>query len=73
MTRLYGNDPDVERAEFEDRRRRVHAQMEPVWSRCLQLELDVVLDFGLWSRQERDFLRGKMAALGALARLYSVT
>jgi len=73
MTRLYGDDPKVERAEFEDMWRRVHAQMEPVWSRCLQLGLDVVLDFGLWSRQERDVLRAKIAALGALARLYRVT
>jgi predicted kinase len=73
MTRLYGDDPDVERAEFEDMCRRVHAQMEPVWSRCLQLGLDVVLDFGLWSRQERDALRAKIVALGVLARLYRVT
>jgi predicted kinase len=47
--------------------------MEPVWSRCLQLGLDVVLDFGLWSHQERDVLRAKIVALGALARLYRVT
>jgi predicted kinase len=73
MTRLYGDDPKVEREEFEDMWRRVHTQMEPVWSRCLQLGRDVVLDFGLWSRQERDILRAKIAALGALARLYRVT
>jgi predicted kinase len=73
MTRLYGEDPHVERAEFEDMRRRVHGLMEPVWSRCLQLGLDVVLDFGLWSRQERDVLRAKVASLGASACLYRVT
>jgi predicted kinase len=73
MTRLYGEDPDVERAEFEDMRRRVHVLMEPVWSRCLQLGLDVVLDLGLWSRQERDVLRAKIAALGVSARLYRVS
>jgi predicted kinase len=73
MTRLYGDDPKVERAEFEDMCRRVHAQMEPIWSRCLQLGLDVVLDFGLWSRQERDVLRVKIGVLGAVARLYRVT
>jgi predicted kinase len=58
---------------MDDASRRIHAQMEPVWSRCLQLGLDVVLDFGLWSRQERDVLRAKIAALGGLARLYRVT
>jgi predicted kinase len=73
MTHLYSEDPDVERAEFEDMRRRVHVLMEPVWSRCLQLGLDVVLDFDLWSRQERDVLRAKIAALGALVCLYRVT
>jgi len=73
MTLLYGDDPHVERGEFNDMCRRVHALMEPVWSRCLQLGLDVVLDFGLWSRQERDVLRARIAALGALARLYRVT
>jgi AAA domain len=73
MTQLYGEDPHVECAELEDMRRRVHVLMEPVWSRCLQSGLDVVLDFGLWSRQERDVLRVKIAALGALARLYRVT
>jgi predicted kinase len=73
MTHLYGEDPDVQRAEFEDMRRRVHVLMEPVWSCCLQLGLDVVLDFGLWSRQERDVLRAKIAALSASARLYRVT
>jgi predicted kinase len=32
-----------------------------------------VLDFDLWSRQERDVLRAKIAALGALVCLYRVT
>jgi predicted kinase len=68
MTRLYGDDPDVGRAEFEEIRRRIHAQMERVWSPCLQLGLDVVLDFGLWLRQERDVLRAKIAARAALSR-----
>jgi predicted kinase len=46
--------------------------MEPVWSRCLQLGLDVVLDFGLWSSGTRR-LACQIAALGAFARLYRVT
>jgi predicted kinase len=73
MTGLYGDDPKVEPTEFEDMWRRVHAQMEPIWSRCLQLGLDVVLDFGLWSRQERAVLRVKIGVLVAVARLYRVT
>jgi predicted kinase len=73
MLHLYGADPPVARAEFEEMRRRVHALMEPLWSRCLQLGVDVVLDFGLWSRRERDSLRAVVAALGAAPRLYWVT
>ena len=38
-----------------------------------KLGVDVVLDFGCWTRQERDALRAKIAAIGAEARLYRVT
>jgi predicted kinase len=73
VTRLYGDDPDVKRAEFGDMRRRVQAQMEPAWSRCQQMGLDVVLEFGLSSRQQRDVLRAKIVALRASARPCRVT
>ncbi len=71
MTRLYGEDPPVE--QFPDFYRRVSEQLEEVWPRCLELGVDVVLDFGCWTRWERDALRAKIAAVGAEARLYRVT
>jgi predicted kinase len=71
MTRLYGDDPPVE--HFPEFCRRVSEQLEQVWPRCLELGIDVVLDFGFWSRRERDALRAKIIAIGAVARLYRVS
>lgn len=71
MARLYGNDPPVE--HFPEFYRRVSEQLEQIWPRCLELGVDVVLDFGFWTRRERDAFRAKVAAVGALARLYQVT
>lgn len=70
MARFYGNDPPPER--FPDLYRRVADQIGTVWPRCLELGLDVVLDFGFWSRQERDETRAKVAAVEAAARLLCV-
>jgi predicted kinase len=71
MTRLYGDDPPVE--HFAEYYRRVYEQLEDVWPRCLELGVDVVLDFGCWTRHDRDVLRTKIAAIGAEARFYRVT
>jgi predicted kinase len=71
MVRLYGVDPPGE--HFPDFRRRVSEQIDTVWPRCLQLGLDVVLDFGFWARSERDAVRAKIDMIGASARLYHVT
>jgi predicted kinase len=68
MTRLYGNDPPVE--HFAELYRRVCQQVEEVWPRCLELGLNVVLDFGFWTRQERDVVRARIAAMGAQACVY---
>ena len=67
MVRFYGNDPPIE--HFAEFYRRVSEQTEEVWSRCLELGLDVVLDFGFWTRRERDATREKILAIGAQARL----
>lgn len=47
--------------------------MDEIWPRCLELGVDVVLDFGFWTRQDRDATRAKISALGAQARLYRLT
>jgi predicted kinase len=71
MVRLYGDDPPVE--NFADFYWRIHGQVEEIWLRCLELGLDVVLDFGFGARQERDATRAKIITLGAEARLYRLT
>jgi predicted kinase/GNAT superfamily N-acetyltransferase len=71
MACLYGDDPPVERfAEFY---RRVWEQMADVWPRCLELGLNVVLDFGFWTRPERNAMRAKITALGGQPCLYRLT
>ena len=71
MARLYGNDPRVE--HFAELYRRVCQQVEEVWPRCLELGLNVVLDFGFWTRRDRDVVRARIAAMGAQACLYRLT
>jgi predicted kinase len=51
---------------------RVEAVMLPVWTRCLTLGVDVVLDLGFWSRASRDAARATVARCGATSRLYDV-
>jgi predicted kinase len=70
MARLYGDDPPAE--HFAEFYRKIYEQVEEVWLRCLELGLDVILDFGFWSR-ERDSTREKISALGAQAHLYRLT
>ena len=38
-----------------------------------ELGADVVLDFGWWTRRQRDAWRSKTAAIGGQVRLYRVT
>jgi predicted kinase len=47
--------------------------MDCCWMRCVELGLDVVLDYGFWNRRDRDEIRAKAAALGAKCCLYSVS
>jgi predicted kinase len=68
MSRLYGDNPPLEK--FADYYARVH---ELIWiyaTRLLELEQDVILDFGFWSKRSRDEARAKAAALGAAYKLY---
>jgi predicted kinase len=51
--------------EFEDKRERVEALLWGMGARALQLGVNVVLDYGLWARAERDDYRAKAEALGA--------
>ena len=53
----------------QPKRTAVEALQWKVAERALTLRLDVILDFGFWSRQERDEYRSRAKALGARAEL----
>ncbi|MFD0388927.1 AAA family ATPase [Tistrella bauzanensis] len=71
MKKLYGDDPPAE--QFAGCTNRVSELMEEMWTRCLQVGVDVVLDFGFWSRAERDRVRSVICSLGADCRLYRLS
>ena len=68
MARLFGRDPPEE--GFLEKAAAILELLEPLWTRCLCLGLDVVLDYGFWSRKERDEVRAVVERLGASASLY---
>jgi predicted kinase len=75
MISLYGgNRPDDPwtREQFDDYFRRVRAVIDGLWPRTLLAGADVILDFGLWSRADRDATRNLAADAGAQTRLYLV-
>ncbi|AWN47618.1 hypothetical protein DK419_15950 [Methylobacterium terrae] len=70
MARLFGEDPPAE--IFQEKVAATLALLEPVWTRCLFLGVDVVLDYGFWARSERDHARSLAQAHGGRALLYNV-
>lgn len=71
MRRLYGDDPLAER--FPDYAARVFGTMEAMWTRCLDLGTNVVLDFGFWSVAERAGARALVMAHGGEPLLYRLS
>jgi predicted kinase len=68
--RLFGNDvhDDSDDADFATHNTRHSAIEALLWetaSRALVLEVDVILDFGFWTRSERDEFRARAHDLGA--------
>lgn len=61
--------PDWDRDELDRLRSPVEELQWEMAARALTLGIDVVLDWGLWGRQERDDLRARAAALGAHAEI----
>ena len=71
MARLFGEDPPTD--TFHDRAASILDIMQPIWVRCLSLGLDVVLDYGFWSRAERDRVRAAVETIGATPVLWAVS
>ncbi|AWN54101.1 AAA family ATPase [Methylobacterium sp. 17Sr1-1] len=70
MARLFGENPPAE--TFPLHAAAILDLMEPIWTRCLRLGVDVVLDYGFWRRAERDHARRLAEGCGARALLYRV-
>ncbi|WP_026304506.1 AAA family ATPase [Kaistia granuli] len=73
--RLFGMDvhddsDDAEFAEHNARHATVEALLWETAARVLTLGVDVILDFGFWSRSERDEFRAKASDLGAGFRIH---
>ena len=70
MVRLYGEDPPA--GQFAERLDRVFALLDDQWMSVVRCGVDVVLDYGFWTRLARDTARGQAAAAGANSRLYAL-
>jgi predicted kinase len=71
MRQLYGQDPPAD--DFQDHANRIHAVMEAMWTRCLDIGTSVILDFGFWSRLERHRVASLVTAHGGEPSLYRVS
>jgi predicted kinase len=70
--RLYANSkatPHLEAAWWD----RVLSMLDEIWPKVLEHRIDVVLDFGFWSRQLRDNARRLALLVGGNAKLYRIT
>ena len=65
MARLYGEDPPAE--QFAERLERVFALLDDQWVRVVRSGVDVVLDYGFWTRASRDDSRGGVESTAASA------
>jgi predicted kinase len=68
LVRLFG--ADITMAENELFRGRLEGLLLDTAVRALELGVDVVLDFGVWSRSEREEFRARAAAAGARSELH---
>lgn len=67
--RIFGNDvhddsDDADLATHNERHAAIEALLWETAARALALGLDVILDFGFWTRQERDEFRARARDLG---------
>lgn len=69
VVRLFGARPSP--AQIEAVREPVHAMLWTYTSRIVGAGSDVVLDFGFWTRSERDQAREQVRRMGAAHLLYT--
>lgn len=66
MARVVGDGYD------EEKRAVVEAMLWEIAAQGLRLGIDVILDYGFWSREERDDFRQRAAKLGANTKVHFV-
>lgn len=71
LTRLYGDDPPAE--HFDDYMTRVFGIANEQWQAVVRCGVDVILDYGFWTRAWRDEARRHAAALGAAVRIHALS
>ena len=65
---LFGQ--DAEHPDHDERHSKIEALQWQLARQLLTKNIDVILDFGLWTRLERDNLKTKAAALGVRTKLH---
>jgi predicted kinase len=70
MTQLHGDDPPAE--HFARFHAAILTQLNDEWPRAVQSGRNVILDYGFWTRAERDAARSIAQSLGAVIQLYAI-
>ena len=66
--RLFGQ--DAEEPDHDSRHGLIEALLWKIASRALELETNVILDFGFWAREEREDYRSRAKHLGASSEVH---
>ena len=66
--RLFGQ--DVEEPEHDARHSLIEAMLWDIARRALELETNVILDFGFWAQEEREDYRSRAKRLGASSEVH---
>ena len=69
VLRLFGPRPTG--AQIESVREPIHEMLWTCTARIVATGTDVILDFGFWTRSDRDRARERVCQAGALPRLYT--
>lgn len=65
---LFGH--DIDEPQHDERHTKIEELMWEVAVKVLQAGCDVILDFGFWTKSERDVFRQKAHALGADCKIH---
>lgn len=65
---LFGQ--DAEEPEHDARHSLIEMMLWNIASRALELEMNVILDFGFWAREEREDYRSRAKELGASSEVH---